>query len=54
MVFSAETEAHLANLIAVVCNHGFTPTFREIIDLVKSYIKMNKLENSQFRNGSRP
>ena len=51
-VFSAETEAQLANLIAVVCNHGFSPTFWEIIDLNESYIKMNKLENSQFKNGS--
>ena len=37
-VFSAETEAQLANLVAVVCNHGFRPIFREI----------------QFKNGSRP
>ena len=51
MFFSAETEAQLANLIAVVCNHGFSSTFREIIDFVESYIKMNKLENSQFKNG---
>ena len=28
----------------VVCNHGFSPAFREIIDLIKSYIKKNKLE----------
>ena len=41
-------------MIAVVCNHGFSPTFREIIDLVEPYIKMNKLENSHFQNGSRP
>ena len=51
-VFSDETEAQLANLIAAVCNHGFSPTFWEITDLVESYIKMNKLENSQFKNGS--
>ena len=50
-VFSAETEAQLATLIAVVCNPGFSPTFREIIDLVESYIKMSKSENSQFKNG---
>ena len=50
-VFSAETEAQLANLIAVVSNHGFSPTFREITNLAKFYIKMNKLENSQFKNG---
>ena len=43
-VFSAEAEAQLANLIAVVCNHGFSPTFREIIDLVEPHVKMNKLE----------
>ena len=54
MFFSAETEAQLANLIAVVCNHGFSSTFREIIDFVESYIKMNKLENSQFKNGLWP
>ena len=51
-VFSTETEAQLANLIAVVRNHGFSPTFWEIIDLVESYIKMNQLENSQFKNRS--
>ena len=45
-VFSDETEAQLANLIAAVCNHGFSPTFWEITDLVESYIKMNKLESS--------
>ena len=50
--FLAETEAQLANVIAVVCNHEFSRTFREIIDLVESHIKMNKIENSQFKNGS--
>ena len=54
MFFSAETEAQLSNLIAVVCNHGFSSAFREIIDFVESYIKMNKLENSQFKNGLWP
>ena len=40
-------------MIVVICNHGFSLAFREIIDLVESYIKMNKLGNSQFKNGSR-
>ena len=52
MCFFSKTEAQLANFIAVVCNHEFSRTFRDIIDLVESHIKMNKIENSQFKNGS--
>ena len=47
-VLSSEEERQLATCIEKLCSLGFSPTRRQVIDLVKDYVTLHKL-NASFK-----
>ena len=47
-MLSSEEERQLAPCIEKLCSLGFSPTRRQVIDLVKDYVTLHKL-NASFK-----
>ena len=49
-MLSSEEERQLATCIEKLCSLGFSPTRRQVIDLVKDYVTLHKLTASFKEN----
>ena len=48
---NSDLEWQLRNCIATLCEVGFSPSQKEIIDLVEEYVSINEINVSQFKDG---
>ena len=44
-------EKTLANVIAVLCEIGFSSSKDEVLDLVSKYLKENNIKSAKFKDG---